>query len=257
MRMMLAVALLGSVLSLTLNGQSNRGATLPSLTIDSLTGRDSFDRYCASCHGPSGRGDGPVASALKTRPADLTTLSRRNGGTFPRQQLVAYVDGSNRPLAAHGPTDMPVWGAAFRGLESNEARVRVRIDNLAAYIESLQLPAREVQIPRPPQATGAQLFRAYCEGCHGPDARGNGPMSGQLRNAVPDLTTFAARNGGVFPEERVRQLISGSGPAAHGDRSMPVWGDVFRRQSQSGDTAAASIDSIVVFLRSIQQRPAE
>jgi hypothetical protein len=62
------------------------------------------------------------------------------------------------------------------------------------------------------------------------------------------------RNGGVFPAERVRQVVDGTGIAAHGDRDMPVWGAVFKR-STSGD-AAARIDAIVRFLEGLQQRPA-
>ena len=85
--------------------------------------------------------------------------------------------------------------------------------------------------------SGAQLFRTHCASCHGENAKGAGPISAQLRNAVPDLTTFSARNGGMFPAERVRQMIEGRGPAAHGDRSMPIWGDVFRRQETDGDAA--------------------
>ena len=65
-------------------GQSSRQGVPPRLVIGSMTGEDSFMFYCASCHGPSGKGDGPVARSLKTRPADLTVLTKRNGGTFPR-----------------------------------------------------------------------------------------------------------------------------------------------------------------------------
>jgi mono/diheme cytochrome c family protein len=128
--------------------------------------------------------------------------------------------------------------------------------NLVAYVESLQVaePAAPARIAEP--MSGAQLFRTHCASCHGENAAGGGPISAQLRNAVPDLTTFSARNGGMFPVERVRQMIEGRGPAAHGDRSMPVWGDVFRRQNSDAD-AAMRIDSIVIFLRSIQRRPTE
>ena len=63
------------------SAQTGRSSPTPTLALESLTGRDSFDRYCASCHGADGRGGGPVASALRTRPTDLTTLARRNGGT--------------------------------------------------------------------------------------------------------------------------------------------------------------------------------
>jgi mono/diheme cytochrome c family protein len=236
--------------------QIGRGSPAPALALESLTGRDSFDRYCASCHGADGAGGGPVASALKTRPADLTTLARRNGGTFPRQRVAAFVDGTERLSPAHG-RDMPAWGMTLRGLESSDARVRVRLANLVAYVESLQLPAGQVDSGRIAQPmSGGQLFRTHCASCHGENARGAGPFSAELWNPAPDLTTFSARNGGTFPVERVRQMIEGRGPAAHGDRSMPIWGDVFSRQAADGD-AATRIASIVTFLQSIQQRPAE
>ena len=203
-----------------------------------------------------GRGGGPVASALRNRPPDLTTLARRNGG-FPREHVAAFVEGTNRLSLTHGSGDMPVWGRTFRGLDPSDARIKVRLANLVAYVESLQLPVDQVAPARAAEPmSGAQLFRTHCASCHGENATGAGPISARLRNAVPDLTTFSARNGGMFPAERVRQMVEGRGPAAHGDRSMPVWGDVFRRQNADAD-AAMRIDAIVTFLRSIQQRGAE
>ena len=237
--------------------QTGRSSPTPTLALDSLTGRDSFDCYCASCHGVDGRGGGPVASVLRTRPPDLTTLARREGGTFPREHVAAFVEGTNRLSLTHGSSDMPVWGRVLRGLESSDARIKVRLANLVAYVESLQVAADQAAPARSAEPmSGAQLFRTHCASCHGENGGGAGPVSAQLRNAVPDLTTFSARNGGMFPAERVRQMIEGRGPAAHGDRSMPVWGDVFRRQNTDAD-AAMRIDSIVTFLQSIQRRSAE
>jgi mono/diheme cytochrome c family protein len=253
----LAVSALSAQNSDVRSAETGRSSQTPTLAVESLTGRDSFDRYCASCHGVDGRGGGPVASVLKTRPPDLTTLARREGGTFPRERVAAFVEGTERLSLTHGNGDMPVWGRTLRSLDSSDARIKVRLANLVAYVESLQLaveqaaPARTVA-----PMSGAQLFRTHCASCHGENAAGGGPISAQLRNAVPDLTTFSARNGGMFPAERVRQMIEGRGPAAHGDRSMPVWGDVFRQQNSDAD-AAMRIDSIVAFLRSIQQRSAE
>jgi len=257
-RLLVAIAFTALVLSMIGSAQVGRTA-MPPLALESLTGRDSFDRYCASCHGLDGRGAGPVAGALKTRPADLTVLAERNGGVFPRQRVSAYVEGAERSSPTHGPSDMPVWGSAFRGLESSDARVKVRLANLVAYVESMQrLPDRSSPASRAGQVTGAQLFRTYCAGCHGETAQGTGALSAQLRRPVPDLTTYTARNGGVFPGERLRQMIEGRGPAAHGDRTMPIWGDVFKREGNATEAdAVARIDALVTYLRSIQQRGAE
>jgi mono/diheme cytochrome c family protein len=116
------------------------GAQTPPLVIASMAGRDLFEFYCASCHGRSGRGDGPTAPALKTAMPDLTTLARRNAGTFPRPRVLAIVThGSALPTPAHGSRDMPVWGPIFRALDPNDARTAVRISNIVDYVESLQV----------------------------------------------------------------------------------------------------------------------
>jgi mono/diheme cytochrome c family protein len=224
---------------------------LPPLVPESLVGSVSFDLYCASCHGRLGRGDGPTSAALKTKPADLTILARANRGVFPRERVLGFIEGSTR-AASHGSPEMPVWGPTLRALDASDARVTVRLQNLVAFVESIQ------QGPAvPPVATaadGAALFRTYCANSHGTSARGDGAMAGQLRRTPPDLSTFATRNGGVFPAERLRQVIDGTGVTAHGDREMPVWGAVFKRSS--GGDAAARIDAIVRFLAQLQQRPA-
>jgi mono/diheme cytochrome c family protein len=107
------------------------------LTIDSLAGKDTFDAYCAPCHGRSGAGDGPVAPVLRTPPADLRTLASRRG-SFPKEEIVAFVTGSGRTIAAHGSSDMPIWGAIFRGLDPSDTRVKIRLQNVVDYVESLQ-----------------------------------------------------------------------------------------------------------------------
>lgn len=41
---------------------------------------------------------------------------------------------------------------------------------------------------------------------------------------LADVTTYAARNGGVCPSERLRRIIDGRDVPAHGEPEMPVWG---------------------------------
>jgi len=223
----------------------------PPILIDSLAGRDSFEMYCAPCHGTSGRGDGPVAAALRARPADLTTLARRSGGAYPRERVRDFVIGVGRQPLAHGTTVMPIWGQMFRAFES-DARVRERIGNLVEYIESMQLPSTGRD------DVGSQLFRTHCAACHGTEGRGNGPMALQLRRVPPDLTQFTRRNGGVFPSERVYRIVDGRDVMSHGDREMPVWGDTFRMVlgAPGSDAIKARIDAIVRYLEGIQERGA-
>ena len=245
-------ALVTIVLSVcvSLEGQEP-GLQAPPVLIESLAGSDSFELYCAACHGSDGRGDGPVASELRTRPADLTTLARRGGGAFPRERVRDFVVGTGRALAAHGTTEMPVWGPMFRAFEP-DARVRERVANLVAHVESIQVPSTG------PGDAGSQLFRTYCASCHGTDARGDGPVALQLRRMPPDLTQYTRRNGGMFPSERVYRIIDGRDVPSHGDREMPVWGDVFRMTPDDSAVAGvkARIDAVVRYLEGIQERGA-
>ena len=72
-------------------------------------GKYEYLNSCASCHGPGGKGDGPVAKALRRMPADLTKLSEANKGAFPFSRTYEIIDGRFE-VETHGKRDMPVWG---------------------------------------------------------------------------------------------------------------------------------------------------
>jgi cytochrome c len=75
---------------------------------------------------------------------------------------------------------------------------------------------------------GKAEFQSSCASCHGSDAKGKGPVSGQLRVQPPDLTILTKNNNGVFPTKAVYEDIFGSKPVpAHGTREMPIWGERF------------------------------
>jgi len=83
---------------------------------------------------------------------------------------------------------------------------------------------------------GQNLYLGYCAACHGPVGAGDGPIAPNLNIAVTDLRTLAARNGGTFPRQALRDVIDGRQlRAGHGSQDMPVWGWDFRRDE--GDTA--------------------
>jgi mono/diheme cytochrome c family protein len=81
---------------------------------------------------------------------------------------------------------------------------------------------------------GQQLYIQYCASCHGKDGRGNGPVSPYLKIKVPDLTLLKKNNKGIYPMAKVMSAIDGSRAVrAHGDREMPVWGEIFRKEAEA------------------------
>jgi mono/diheme cytochrome c family protein len=98
-------------------------------------GAQMFGAYCSPCHGQTGRGDGPAGPALKKAPADLTTLTARNGGKFPEVRVKRYIEGLDE-VPAHGSRDMPVWGPLFRELSRDTALIRV--EALSNHLKTLQ-----------------------------------------------------------------------------------------------------------------------
>lgn len=87
-----------------------------------VDGRALYVRYCASCHGMGGRGDGPASKAFRRRPSDLTRVRERYKGQYPVREVMAAIDG-RYPVRAHGDSAMPVWGVVFeQEAEEKEAR---------------------------------------------------------------------------------------------------------------------------------------
>lgn len=106
------------------------------------SGAELFQRFCASCHGESARGDGPVSRSLAAVVPDLTRISERNGGQFPAARIRETIDGRAMVVEAHGTRFMPVWGYEFwieEGADIEaEAAARQVIARLIEYLGSIQ-----------------------------------------------------------------------------------------------------------------------
>jgi mono/diheme cytochrome c family protein len=100
-------------------------------------GQALFGAYCASCHGASGKGDGPGAVNLKKAPPDLTRIRETHGGRFPRAFVESYIEGAT-PSPAHGTREMPVWGKIFHAQGGGSYGERAKIHALTEYLESIQ-----------------------------------------------------------------------------------------------------------------------
>ena len=110
----------------------------PIMQSDATSGKQMYTDYCAPCHGGAGKGDGPAASALKPAPADLTLLAKNNNGKFPIDRVMNDLRQGSKS-AAHGNSEMPVWGPLFKSLSpTNAPQVDQRVHNLAVHLESLQ-----------------------------------------------------------------------------------------------------------------------
>ena len=105
-------------------------------------GRALYLKYCSACHGTDGKGDGVVATVLRPKPADLTLLAKTHGGEFPSGRVQHSIDGRER-IAAHGDTEMPVWGAILtkeKGTSATtRAEVRGQVQLLTNYVRSIQV----------------------------------------------------------------------------------------------------------------------
>lgn len=103
-------------------------------------GHHTYLDLCASCHGNTGKGDGPVASELIHKPADLTQIVRKNDGKFPFWQVYQTINGRRIPRA-HGKPEMPVWGRGpellYGGFAAGET-TREWMLEVTLYLQSIQ-----------------------------------------------------------------------------------------------------------------------
>jgi mono/diheme cytochrome c family protein len=104
-----------------------------------FVGSELFRTYCATCHGKSGKGDGPLADSLRKRPPDLTQFAKQNNDTFPAEKVRRIIDG-REPVTGHGGPDMPVWGDAFAQSreDADPESVKLKIQAIVDFLQSIQ-----------------------------------------------------------------------------------------------------------------------
>ena len=159
------LAFIAMLFSTQAMGQQTQAQRTPGKRASAQRGKQIFSEYCAACHGVSGKGNGPAASALKIPPTDLTALAAHNKGQFPSLRVMQAIK-AGPSVPAHGSETMPVWGPIFLHgdrtdaasqtppqtpagvVEQNEqqgrqapteAEVQLRIYNLMEYIRTLQV----------------------------------------------------------------------------------------------------------------------
>ncbi len=105
--------------------------------LSGYSGAELYKRFCSSCHGSGGAGDGPVAATLRVMVPDLSRLAQRRGGVFPTASVRRIIDG-REVRAAHGARRMPVWGYEFRAAGADGEKADTLVERLVEHLRSIQ-----------------------------------------------------------------------------------------------------------------------
>jgi len=104
----------------------------PSLAGDAAAGKKTYDTLCTTCHGPTGKGDGPAGVALNPPPRDFSVgefkYDANKDGT-PGEDADLKLIIKNGAGAYGGNPVMAPWGASLSDAD---------IDNVIAYVRSLK-----------------------------------------------------------------------------------------------------------------------
>ncbi|HEX9872606.1 MAG TPA: c-type cytochrome [Candidatus Tectomicrobia bacterium] len=200
--------------------------------MDPLVGRKLYMTHCYTCHGVTGKGDGPAAARLQPKPRNLTDdayMSRKTD-----QDLYNVISGGSAAL--HRFSGMPDWKAIF---------YPERIWDVVAYLRTLHRP-REVQEPLLVQPgnveSGQRVYADYCAVCHGKEGQGDGPivaMFGPKPFAFTDKAGMAARR-----DQDLYFAIFNGGEAIGQSAFMPAWGGLLK---------ASDISDVIAYIRTLAQ----
>lgn len=132
-------------------------------------------------------------------------------------------------------------------------------------------PFAAAQGPGDSVKLGKETYMNKCASCHGPEARGDGPVAEWLSLKPTNLRMLAKENDGEYPFGHVYAVIegraktSGEGPhekvRGHGTRDMPIWGKHFKDDStitggsegHMQEVVHGRILGLVYYLQTIQE----
>lgn len=190
-------------------------------------GRRLYVSYCMLCHGPEGKGDGPLAKVMEIKPADLSTTIRSRSDTI----LTKIITGEGRQTITgrdrHNLLNetMPEWKDVFSDTQ---------VQALIAYLRFLSRAKHELM--GDPEV-GMQLYDKYCQVCHGAEGDGDGIMT-KLMGITPMDHTNPNETNALDNEEIARRILDGKG------RFMPAW---------RGILSQADVEALVSYIRLLSQ----
>ena len=123
----------------------------------------------------------------------------------------------------------------------------------AGFVAPAAAEEQKAAAPAVNVVEGGKTFLRYCALCHGIDGVGMGPLAESLQKVPPDLTRIAERNGGTFPDDKIKQIIEHGGVKSHGMMAMLSWGKVFNEEIGK-DQQARVIEEVTAYLKTLQGR---
>lgn len=164
-----------------------------------------FSANCFVCHGAQGKGDGPLASKLSDKPADLTNDAELS--KISDRDLFQIIEGT----APHGAvsSDMPKWGLAIP---------QTQITSLVSYMRYLHRTKHPIS-GNP--VNGKETYSTYCTICHGSDGDKKGVIT-KLYNMEPANHTDATAMNKISNEKMYSIIANGTA----GSTLMPGWKEI-------------------------------
>lgn len=152
--------------------------------VSTARGHVLYETHCASCHGNTGKGDGPLAQLQWPKPRDFTAgifKYRATRGAIPSDTDLLQTMKMGIPGTA-----MPGWDLlSLNDWKSILSHVKTMIPSLAT-----QEPGHPFEVPTEPKVETASIqmgrdlyMNRGCVSCHGMQGAGDGPAAAQLKDA--------------------------------------------------------------------------
>ncbi len=164
-----------------------------------LLGEQVMRVYCVGCHGPQGRGDGPMAARMRPAPRDFRKgpykfRTTPTGRAPTMEDIFGVVTGGLRGTPMPAFADLPEeqrWGVA--------AYIMTLQDPAVLKGESIEVPPTPDDLGSPQRVSrGAVLYHKLgCDGCHGARGDGDGPLAAALKQN-PRISPPAVFSAGAF-----------------------------------------------------------
>ena len=211
---------LGSVFLVSIFGVTLEAFAKPPSAYE---GRRLFVSYCQLCHGPDGRGDGPLAKTMKISPIDLKKSIRARSDTILKKIITGRgrqtITGRDRHNLISDA--MPEWKDVFNDTQ---------VDALIAYLRFLG--SSKHRLMGNPE-TGYQLYQKYCKVCHGDEGEGDGIMTTLMQIEPMDHTNPNETNS-LSNDILIASILEGRG------RYMPAW---------EGVLTQSEVEALVSYIR--------